>query len=282
MRTPILGLVVGLSAVACGGDDTDGSMDTGTGSSGTEVEVEFAALMDGQPLRCGDSYTLGSETFEYRGLRFYVTDVSFGSVRGQQPVELEDDGRWQDGTVALLDFEDGDSACEVGTADTRAIIRGQIADDAALSGLSFTLGVPFDANHQDVAQATGPLSLTSMFWNWQGGYKFMRLDGFADGGAYNIHLGSTGCDGGPMGGVTTCANPNRVDVQLDGYSPGDVVLLDLADLLRDAPLTNTEMTAPGCMSSPSDPECEAIFGNFGLAFGGAAAGAQSIFSVMAP
>ena len=268
-------LAAALTAGACG-DDAD--------PAGTAAyEIGFAALADGRPLACGDTYDgLGDGTFEYRGLRFFVSDVALGTGSDREPLTLDDDGQWQDGQVALLDFEDGASECALGTAETRTVVRGRLERAPASDGLSFTVGVPFDANHQDVAQATGPLSLTSMFWNWQGGYKFMRLDGFASGEAYNFHLGSTGCDGGPTGGVTACMNPNRVEVELDQWADGDVVLLDLAALLDGALLTNTASTPPGCMSAPNDPECGPVFQNVGLAYGASGPGAQTAFSVLEP
>ena len=265
-------LLVGLGAVGCGEDPDP------TGS--TAVELRFDAHAGGRRLACGNDYQLGDGPFEYRGLRFFVSDVALGPVTDSRPVALEDDSRWQDGEVALLDFEDGGSECAVGTAETRTVVRGRVEGEPPAGGLSFTLGVPFEANHQDVAQATGPLSLTSMFWNWQGGYKFMRLDGFAAGEAYNIHLGSTGCDGGPNGGVTACTNPNRVEVALEGYAAGDVIRLDLEALLEGAPLTNTTSTPPGCMSAPGDPECVPVFQNLGLSYGGGNSSTQTVFSVL--
>lgn len=268
-------LTIGALAAGCGEDPA---------SFSDEVEIRFAALANGEPLRCGDSYQVGDGSFEYRGLRFFVSDVGLGPASDSQSVTLEDDGQWQDGQVALLDFEDGGSVCAVGTVETRAVVQGRLEDanEAPSRGLSFTLGVPFASNHQDVAQATGPVSLTSMFWNWQGGYKFLRLDGFAGGGAYNVHLGSTGCDGGPMGGVTSCANPNRVEVVIEDFELGDVVLLDIGALLDGASLSNTADTPPGCMSAPNDPECDAVFENLGLSYGGSNPGPQTAFSRVEP
>jgi len=265
------GSLLGLALSACG-EDADPA-------DSTAVELRFAADAGGQTLSCGDTYAVGDGSFEYRGLRFFVSDLALGPAGSRVPLALDDDGQWQDGAVALLDFEDGGSSCAVGTSETRTIVRGRVDGEAPARGLAFTLGVPFEANHQDVAQATGPLSLTSMFWNWQGGYKFLRLDGFADGEAYNVHLGSTGCDGGPTGGVTNCMNPNRVRVELDDYEAGDAILLDLATLLGGATLTNTASTPPGCMSAPGDPECGAVFDNFGLAYDGSVPGAQTAFTV---
>lgn len=266
VRTTLL-LGMALTAVACGDD----------GALQEPVEVTFAALSGGEPVGCGDTLPgldASGEDFVLRGLRFFVSDLRLDG----QPVDLDDDGRWQDGSVALLDFETGGSDCLLGTPDTRDHVTGTVAADVGAGTLSFVVGVPFASNHGDVAAATGPLSLTSMFWNWQGGYKFVRLDGSANGAPYNFHLGSTGCDGGPSGGVTTCMNPNRVTVSLPDFDPAtSIVVLDLDALFDGAGFVNTPDTPPGCMSAPGDPECEAVFGNLGLSYGGGAAGAQSAF-----
>jgi hypothetical protein len=66
--------------------------------------------------------------------------------------------------------------------------------------------------------------------------------------------------------VTSCAQPNRVSVELDDFDlHSDVVVADLAALLADSNIEfNTPDTAPGCQSAPSDPDCDGVFANFGL------------------
>jgi len=269
--------VLASSLLSCGdADESNGPV---------PVQIEMMVQPGGEALACGDVLTgIGADgaEFTYRGLRLFVSDVRLGRGSDAQSVRIANQDPWQDGRVALLDFEDGRSECAVGTAPVRFTIRGAVDEPVESPGLSFTIGVPFDVNHQDVATASGPLSLTSMFWNWQGGYKFLRLDGSAGGSPYNMHLGSTGCDGGPMGGVTECQNPNRVEVVLDTFALDDsLVTIDLEALFSGASMTNTEETPPGCMSAPQDPECTVIFSNLGLAYGEVPAGDQSTFGVAA-
>ena len=245
------------------------------------VQVTFSASIGAASPVCGQTYAdLGSDRdpFTLRDLRFYVSELEVGG----QSVTLDDDGTWQDGQVALLDFETGGSECELGTAATRDVVVGTVDGDVG-TGLAFTVGVPFDMNHLDASIATGPLSLTSMFWNWRGGYKFIRVDGRTGDKAFNVHLGSTGCDGdAAMGGTTNCANPNRIRVELADWNPDtSVVSLDLARMFEGVSLSQSStVPAAGCQSFPNDGDCPAVFDNLGLPYAGTpASGAQTVFTL---
>lgn len=272
---------IALSALAGCGDDTD---PVDNPPIETEVAVAFTAEVGGQAFACGTEYMgLGSTTspLTVKDMRFYVHDVRLVDDQGNEvAVTLEQDGKWQQGGVALLDFEDGSNGCDAGNADVNTTVRGTVANDATFTGIRFTVGVPFDVNHADSATAPAPLNLTSMWWNWNGGYKFMRVDGSTPGlDAWRFHLGSTACDGDMSGNVTTCGNPNRIEVAIDGFDPTEAgVVFDLADMLDGVDLeTNTMDTPPGCMAAPADPDCEVYFQNLGLPWDGNGAGAQKAF-----
>lgn len=128
-----------------------------------------------------------------------------------------------------------------------------------------------------------PLNLTSLFWGWQGGYKFARIDATSGGASFLVHLGSTACNGSPTGGVTRCEFENRPTITLDGFDPSSgVIVADYAALVGTLDLqANSAGTAPGCMSTASDPECRAVFTSIGLPFGTSPA-AQDFFSVGSP
>lgn len=155
-------------------------------------------------------------------------------------------------------------------------------------GLTFTLGVPFEMNHGDPTVAASPLSVTSMFWSWQSGYRFVRIDVVPTERAADapdgwfLHLGSTLC---PSGGRTepptgACANPNRPTVTLTGFDPETgTVVIDPAPVVAEADLTaNAPETAAGCMSFPDDADCATVMPKLGLASGDAAAGEQVLVS----
>ena len=104
--------------------------------------------------------------------------------------------------------------------------------------------------------------------------------------AWRMHLGSTACDGDTQtGGTTSCGNPNRVEVEIDGFNPTlEVVAADFASLVDGAALdVNQEGTPVGCMAGPMDSDCGPIFDNLGLPFGGAEpSGEQIFFTAKAP
>ena len=144
-----------------------------------EVALNFAAYVGDAEFVCGESYEnvgTAESTITPTDFRFYVSEVALIDEAGNAvPVELEQDGKWQYQNVALLDFEDGTSACSNGTAEMNTLVTGMVPEGDYQS-VQFTLGVPKSLNHDDASIAPSPLNLTSMWWNWQGGYKFLRTD----------------------------------------------------------------------------------------------------------
>lgn len=144
-----------------------------------EIAINFAAYVGEEEFVCGKSYQeVGTEksTVTPTDFRFYVSNVALIDQEGNAvPLKLKQDGKWQYQNTALLDFEDGTSACDNGTAEINTTVVGTIPQGDYQS-LQFTLGVPQNLNHDDAAIAPSPLNLTSMWWNWQGGYKFLRVD----------------------------------------------------------------------------------------------------------
>ncbi|PRQ08126.1 MbnP family copper-binding protein [Enhygromyxa salina] len=253
----------------------DTSDDTSTGTEVIQVTLNFGASVGDQPAACGQSYTgLGSQgsTVEIQDLRYYVSEIELLDAQGNAtPLTLDQDGLWQYADVALLDFEDGTAACqEAGTAELNNSVVGSVPD-GDYTGVRFILGVPFDLNHQDLAAAPSPLSVPSMFWVWQGGHKFVRLDlrnDNPDDNAWFWHLGSTGCtsDGPEAPPEAPCVRPNRLAVELPEFDwSAQTIVMDVGMLLEGVDVSqNTPMTAPGCMSAPDDPECMELFPKIGL------------------
>ncbi len=263
------------------------------GSGRQDVTLRFEAQINGQPFRCGERYSqVGSKaaTITPTDFRFYISGIELLDQNGKAvPLALEQDGRWQLGNIALLDFEDGSGPCRNGSTALNTTVRGSIAA-GTYSGLRFTLGVPFEHNHADPTAAPAPLNNTAMFWNWRGGYKFLKVDmastgASGHGGApgYSIHLGSTACSSAsPTVAPTVCANPNRVTVYFDKFDTSrNAVVADIGRVLSSSDVsTNAPGTSPGCMSFPKDADCPPIMGALGLAYDGQMApGPQKLFSV---
>ena len=154
-----------------------------------EVAINFEGFVGEDEFVCGESYDRvgsSSTTITPTDFRLYVSNLALIDEGGNAvPVELEQDGKWQHENTALLDFEDGTGACDNGTAEINNTVIGTIPEGNYQS-LQFTLGVPKKLNHKDAATAPSPLNLTSMWWNWQGGYKFLRADIETDGDISNV------------------------------------------------------------------------------------------------
>lgn len=255
------------------------------GSTAAPVEIRFAAVVGAMPFACTSGYTgIGSANSAWTPLdfRFYVHDVRLVPATGEPvAVTLTDDGTWQHRDVALLDFEDASGTCANGTAATNDRVRGTVTAPAGTrwTGVRFRLGVPQDLNQRNAATAPSPLNLSTLFWSWQSGYKFVRLDGRSGSNAVNIHVGSTGCTGSPSAGTVTCSEPNRPEYVLTGFDPAqNVVVADLGALVATTDVSRDRGAAPGCMSDLTDPECGTIFPALGIPLGASSA-TQTFFRV---
>jgi uncharacterized repeat protein (TIGR04052 family) len=250
------------------------------------VSIRFRAMVGSEELACGRSYSgigLTKSTISPRDFRFYVHSVRLVDESGAEaPVQLDQDGKWQLDDVALLDFENATGACGNGTRDINAQVVGRVAAGRTFTGIRFSLGVPFEKNHTDLTKMPSPLNLTALAWVWNAGRKFARLD-FSSTGAprgYAIHLGSTGCtpDETKTTVPTSCLAPNRALVELSHFNPQtDVVIADLAALLKDSNVDLAGKMMSGCMSGPESDACAPLFANFGLPFHNQEAKSQVFF-----
>ncbi len=265
------------------------------------VTLNFAAQVAGQPFACGRSYagigTTGS-TITPSDFRLYVSDVHLiGDAGRAVPVRLTQDGIWQFEDIALLDFEDGSGPCRNGTGATNLQVRGDVPV-GRYTGVRFTLGVPFARNHGDPTIAPSPLNLTAMFWNWQGGYKFVRFDAASSGrpaaqtgqashgggaSGFSVHLGSTVCASeSRTQPASACKHPNRLTVQFDRFdATTQTIVADIGDVLAEANVdVNAPKTSPGCMSFPNDADCPPVMSALGLPYGDRTVpGPQRLFRV---
>lgn len=239
-----------------------------------DITLNFAAHVGDDVAACGTTYEgIGSAgtAIEFADLRFYVSNVQLLTESGEAvALDLVQDDTWQVQNVALLDFEDATGACNGNPALNSQVIGS--VPEGTYTGVRFDLGVPQTLNHLDTTTAPSPLNVTPMWWNWRGGYKFLRVDLIApdsDNPGWPIHLGSTGCTGevATLPPTEPCARPNVVTVQLDTFDPSEnTIVADIAALLGASDVSQSlELAPPGCMSGPADPDCEDLFAQgFGL------------------
>ncbi len=239
------------------------------------VSVSFNALVNGETAACGEEVTVGvgNEIAELADARLFISNLQFRNEETGEWVDVSlSDNDWQTGSVALLDFEDGTGACaDSGTAEMNGVVTGQIIE-GEYDSFRYDVGVPFEDNHIDSASAPAPLNSPGMFWAWQGGYKFVRVDFAVDTvvrSRWNVHVGSAGCasDAPTTAPAEECALPNRATVRLDDMPlEGGRIELELSELVASADLgQNTEDSPPGCMTAPADGvDCSPAFSALGM------------------
>lgn len=294
MRCPLrllaLPLVLAVPLAGCGGEDEPG--DAPAPGTPVEVALDFAAVIGGARVDCSSAVTVGrgGTTAQLADARLYVSQLEARTADGTWTAIDLAATEWQRDGVVLLDFEDGTGACaDSGTSATNTRLTGTLPA-GTYDAVRYAVGVPFALNHLDNATAAPPLDVPSMYWTWRGGYKFLRVDFLVTGGAvprWNVHLGSTGCaSAAPTEAPDApCGRVNQAVVTLEGVDlTADTVEIDLGALVGGADLAvNTEMSPPGCMSNPMEPDdCAPVFETLGLGFADGACvngcAAQTVFT----
>lgn len=253
-----------------------------------DVTLRFAPVVGEQAFSCGEDFAgigSGAATVTALDFRMYVHEVALLRASGERvPLAILDDGQWQHDGLVLLDFEDGSGACMTGSPATNLEVRGSVPDHDDYVGVEFIVGVPDEQNHLDGATAPAPLNAQGMWWTWQGGYKYLRLDVRpSTQPEFFYHLGATSCSGSVQDGFE-CAYANRAPVRIDGFdADSDTIVVDAAKILGGVDVERVpdgvSDSLPGCMAFPGDPECPAMMAPLGLRFeNDAPAGAQTVFS----
>lgn len=238
------------------------------------LELRFAGVVGGEPAVCGQSYDgigIDGEQATLQDFRLYISEIELLTTDGETVDAAIRPSAHSSETVGLLDFEDGTGPCsDFGTASTNAALQVEVPVGDYV-GIAFKLGVPFEQNHLDVATANAPLNVPSMYWAWNGGYKFMRIETTVDGEPYFLHLGSAECasDGPSAPPSEDCGRPNLARIELMGFDPtADTIEIDVAEMFANSDVANNaENTAPGCMSGLDDgDDCTPIFERLGLSY----------------
>jgi uncharacterized repeat protein (TIGR04052 family) len=192
-----------------------------------------------------------------RRLQLYVSDVELLRSDGVwHRFELVRDDPWQTERVGLLDLLGPQP-------ERRALITGRVPN-GSYTGVRFSVGVPFEANHANQLIAAAPLNRGELFWSWQSGYKFFRLELTDQEHSSAFHLGSTGCSSASAlrPPKESCAQPNVIRVELQGFDPlTQPIAVRVAEMV--AALQQSNETA--CTGDyEREPACASAFAITGL------------------
>lgn len=255
----------------------------GNGSPVSTINFQVVSSTQ-KDITCGTNFTTSAaDTLSLKDLRFYVNDVHLIKSDGSStPFTFTSDNEWQSTSVALLDFEDGFGNCSTGTSKTNTSLKGNSAS-GNFTGIRFTIGIPLNQNHVDSTTQSAPLNVTGMFWNWKGGYKFLKFDYMNGSISSSFHLGSGSCNGANnTTASTSCTYSNRPTIEISKSSGGtinfssDKITLDLSSLLNGTTTTSTL----SCMAGNTIANCKKLINNIGVKeTDGTSLGIQTSFSI---
>ncbi|RDI95475.1 hypothetical protein DV704_06215 [Meiothermus sp. QL-1] len=135
------------------------------GGLAAPVELRLSLRVGDQAFAWGRTYqTPQGQRYRIDLLKFYLSDLALVRPDGRE-VRVEG--------LVLAEFKP--------SAPTQGVPLMRFeAPPGEYRGLRFDVGVPRELNHQDAATQAWPLGINSgMYWAWNPGYIFYRLEGTA-------------------------------------------------------------------------------------------------------
>ncbi|MCW8092794.1 MbnP family copper-binding protein [Alteromonas sp. ASW11-130] len=166
--------------------------------------------------QCPYEIQLAGERWQIEYLGFYVSDPEVRIDGKWQRLKFKE-SEWQTPDTALVKFHANCQGPNVTNTRLRLDASKQLMKLS--TAFRFTLGLPFAENHANPLTQPSPLNDSSMFWSWQDGHKFLRMDLRQKQNldhTFSYHLGSIGCvsDSAVRPPEKACTFSNRVNVIL--------------------------------------------------------------------
>ncbi len=189
----------------------------------TDETVSFKLRIEGvfgtTPFALNQPYVnAAQDTVRFTMAKFYLSEISVIDTLGRSiPVRVVDTTNTvtiDNQTVTLLDYANAQN----GTFELT--LR---AKPGLYRGMKFRVGVPFDLNHRDASVQPRPLNVDQgMFWTWNTGYIFHRLEGNFDslGTQRNFlyHIGGDNRNLTVQLATLVGSSVTRFDINADGSS----------------------------------------------------------------
>lgn len=241
------------------------SCDTAQNSPSTHVY--FKPMFNNKILNCYSPFMHSNQQWHYTQLQFFISGIqakNYANVWQNLPLKTS---AFQSNNSVLLGERCQDATAQ-GNLQTKThkpnnanwqIFFTENTNLNNYTHIRFTLGLPFEVNHLNPLIQDSPLNIPSMFWSWQGGHKFLRLELMSASDNWLFHLGSVGCAAAsPMRApLQECLQPNRYSYELALNKNNPMITFELAELLNN--LTVSEQTS--CQSSPESIACQTLFEN---------------------
>lgn len=224
--------------------------------------IEFVPHFNGEVLTCNQNFIVDETQWRIEQLQFFISSIEIKENNQWHKTKLEK-SPYQTESIALL----GEYCADI-TQKNWQLNLTNVSEKA--TEIRFTLGLPFAINHLNPLTQESPLNIPSMFWGWQKGHKFLRLEMASTNDNWLFHLGSVGCKASsPLRAPKQeCMYPNRYSYQISLSNPKDKVSFELSSLLNGLKLSSET----SCQSSPVNKHCQQLLKNL--------AGENGLFSTI--
>jgi uncharacterized repeat protein (TIGR04052 family) len=216
----------------------------------------IAPSYQGEPLLCQKVFNRADVNWQYQQLQMYLSNISLQNAQGQ----------WHEVTLATSKFQTEEVALVGEVCGQESHWQLSFAENELIgeaSAIRFTLGVPFSQNHVNPLTQASPLNISSMFWGWQTGHKFLRLEMLAEQDNWLFHLGSMGCKAAsPLRAPKkACLYPNRFEYEISLIKNKGKAMnrinFELSALLDQVNIGQHNH----CQSAPDSHVCQQLFNN---------------------
>jgi len=243
------------------------------------AQLTFSPSYSGVILNCQSIFNLKNTAWHYQKFQMYISNVELFEKESGWQIWPMKTTPYQHSNVALI----ADNCGELQQINNLSkeirqkedtnwqIILEPTSTQNIATKIRFTLGVPFELNHLNPLTQPSPLNFPSMFWVWQTGHKFLRIELASQDEHWLFHLGSTGCTAPSVmrSPSQPCNQPNRVVIELPFNPKNKNIHFDIAKLLAEVDVT----LDTSCQSAFGDKNCLQPLNNIGIT------GKQQVFSI---
>lgn len=217
----------------------------------------FQPIFRNDLINCDSVLLHSNSKWRFTQLQFYISSIELKNKAG----------KWQKAPLVKSPYQTDNSAllgehCNSSNTKNKAkwsLIFDESAELANAVAMRFDLGLPFTVNHLNPLTQDSPLNIPTMFWSWQQGHKFLRLEMTSNSDNWLFHLGSVGCKAAsPLRSPKDeCRYPNRYPFELALNNENNQIIFDLSALLNNVLITKQT----SCQSSPEKSSCKQLFEN---------------------
>ncbi|GAA6204137.1 MbnP family copper-binding protein [Thalassotalea sp. SU-HH00458] len=237
----------------------------GCSEQNSQAKLVFEPSYNGQAIACNNTINHQNNEWSVNQLQFFISQIQLQNKQGTwQYMSLAKTAK-QTEKIALIG-----STCQKTEFEQWQLIFNDVFDITDFQALRFSLGVPFEQNHVNPLEQPSPLNDSAMFWVWQTGHKFLRLELSSGADNWLFHLGSTGCRSQSVMRAPreACLYPNFFQFELP-LDDSNTIGFELSKLIDGLELT----METSCQSEHDNLACQTLFSRLNES------GEQAVFRV---